>query len=202
MTRKSSAGSAAAIQPITERSTSTTCAEMDSATAHTSTAVGKRTGLCWRLRRRISSPDAMDIKSKTTASAHASHPPCPWEAATSCTWAKLAAPAAAPIASMMMICTIPSIPAVSVSGAYVCRAGHSRSPPRAPIRRFGQINAAFNDQRCRGQRGWGSLTVPYRGGCVPRSTEVAGNILGDHDVALTQSNSRGRRRGRRLASLA
>jgi len=48
----------AAIQPMGERSASTTCAASDSVTAQASTVEGNATDWCARLRRRISSPDA------------------------------------------------------------------------------------------------------------------------------------------------
>jgi hypothetical protein len=74
ITRNPSAGMAAAIQPSTDRSASTTWAPSDSTTATANTDAGKPTGIPARFRRRNSKPDAIDISSRTTASPHASHP--------------------------------------------------------------------------------------------------------------------------------
>ncbi len=108
MTRNPSAGTAAAIQPISDGSASTTCAARDRATAQVSTLAGNTAEVRARLRRRSSSPEAMDISSRTIASAQANQPGWPWAAATLWTWVKLAAPAAPPIASMITIWTPPS----------------------------------------------------------------------------------------------
>lgn len=75
--RNPSAGNAAANHPITDRSASTTWADSDIATAHTSTVDAKTTGRDARCRRRIPRPEATDINSNVTASAQASHQGCP-----------------------------------------------------------------------------------------------------------------------------
>jgi hypothetical protein len=58
-------GPAAAIQPIAEASASTTCAASDNVTAQPSTTAGNRLGMPAPLRRRSSSPKAIDISSGT-----------------------------------------------------------------------------------------------------------------------------------------
>ena len=74
ITRNPSAGMAAATHPITDRSASTTCAPNDRTTAMVMTAAGNRVDSWRRLRRRSSRPEAMDISSRTMASAQASQP--------------------------------------------------------------------------------------------------------------------------------